>query len=49
VLDRVAASLLEKETLDRDELAALFEGTEAESRSSDAVGVVRVVGADPTG
>jgi cell division protease FtsH len=48
VLDRVAASLLEKETLDRDELAALFEGTEAESRSSDAVGVVRVVGADPT-
>src|SRR6266850_2114375 len=49
VLDRVAASLLEKETLDRDELAALFEGTEAGSRSSDAVGVVRVVGADPTG
>jgi cell division protease FtsH len=49
VLDRVAASLLEKETLDRNELAALFEGTEAESRSSDAVGVVRVVGADPTG
>jgi cell division protease FtsH len=49
VLDRVAASLLEKETLDREELAALFEGTEAESRSSDAVGVVRVVGADPTG
>src|SRR6266850_897262 len=39
VLDRVAASLLEKETLDRDELAALFEGTEAGSRSSDAVGV----------
>src|SRR5438105_8520767 len=30
-LDRVASSLLEKETLDRDELAALFKGVEPES------------------
>jgi len=48
-LDRVASSLLEKETLDRDELAALFKGVEPESRSSDSVGVVRALGADPTG
>jgi cell division protease FtsH len=47
-LDRVAAALLDKETLDRDELAALFVGVEAESRSSDSVGVVRVLGADTT-
>src|SRR5881227_2903013 len=43
-LDRVAAALLDKETLDREELAQLFAGTEAESRSSDAVGVVRALG-----
>ena len=48
-LDRVANALLEKETLDRDELAALFKGVEPESRSSDSVGVVRALGADPTG
>ena len=48
-LDRVAASLLEKETLSREELVELFEGTEPDSRSSDSVGVVRVLPADPTG
>src|SRR3954453_23459984 len=46
-LDRISAALLDKETLDRDELAALFAGVEPESRSSDAVGVVRVLGAKP--
>jgi cell division protease FtsH len=44
-LDRVAAALLDKETLDREELVALFAGLEPESRSSDAVGVVRALGA----
>ena len=46
-LDRVAAALLEKETLTREELLGLFAGVDAESRSSDAVGVVRVLGTDP--
>jgi cell division protease FtsH len=45
-LDRVASALLEKETLSRDELVELFVGVDAESRSADAVGVVRVLGAD---
>jgi cell division protease FtsH len=48
-LDRIALALLEKETLDRDELAALFVGIEAESRSSDSVGTVRALGVDTTG
>jgi cell division protease FtsH len=48
-LDRIALALLEKETLDRDELAALFADIEPESRSSDSVGTVRALGADPTG
>jgi cell division protease FtsH len=48
-LDRIANALLEKETLDREELAELFVGVEAESRSSDSVGTVRALGADPTG
>jgi ATP-dependent Zn protease len=43
-LDRVAAALLDKETLDRDELVALFGGVEPESRSSESVGVVRALG-----
>ena len=38
-LDRIAMALLEKETLDRDELAELFVGIEVESRSSDSVGI----------
>ena len=42
-LDRIAAALLEKETLVRDELLALLQDVEPESRASDAVGAVRVV------
>jgi cell division protease FtsH len=48
-LDRVAAALLDKETLSRDELQELFRGVDADSRSSDAVGVVRALPADTTG
>jgi len=44
-LDRVAGALLDKETLDRDELVAVFAGVEPESRSSESVGVVRALGA----
>ena len=46
VLDRIAKALLEKETLDKDELAELLDGIEAESRSAETVGTVRVVAAD---
>jgi cell division protease FtsH len=42
-LDRVAQALLEKETLDRDELAALLGDVDAESRASETVGTVRVL------
>jgi cell division protease FtsH len=45
-LDRIARALLEKETLDRGELDELLAGVEAESRSSETVGTVRVVTAD---
>jgi ATP-dependent Zn protease len=48
-LDRVAAKLLEQETLSREELLEVFEGVVADTRSSDAVGVVRALGTDPTG
>jgi cell division protease FtsH len=48
-LDRVATELLEKETLSREELLGVFAGVEPDSRSSDAVGVVRALGTDPTG
>jgi cell division protease FtsH len=43
-LDRVASALLERETLSRDELLEIFKGVEPDSRSADAVGVVRVLG-----
>jgi cell division protease FtsH len=46
-LDRIAAALLDKETLTRDELVEIFRGVEPDSRSSDSVGVVRVLGAEP--
>jgi cell division protease FtsH len=46
-LDRIAAELLEKETLVRDELQALVEDVEPESRASETVGVPRVVASDP--
>jgi cell division protease FtsH len=45
-LDRIASALLERETLTRDELLEVFGAVVAESRSSDSVGVVRVLGAD---
>jgi cell division protease FtsH len=48
-LDRVAAALLERETLTRDELVELFADVGRESSASEAVGVVRALGADPTG
>jgi cell division protease FtsH len=46
VLDRIAKALLEKETLDKDELGDLVAGTEQESRSSETMGTVRAVAAD---
>ena len=42
-LDRLAASLLEKETLVRHEVLALLADVEPESRASDSVGVPQVV------
>src|SRR5947207_2592797 len=42
-LDRVAAALLEKETLVRDEIESLLADTAVDSRSSDFVGVSQVV------
>jgi cell division protease FtsH len=45
-LDRIAKELLDKETLDKDELAALLADVEAESRASETVGTVRAVAAD---
>jgi cell division protease FtsH len=45
-LDRIAKALLEKETLQKDELDELLVGVEPELRSSETVGTVRVVGAD---
>jgi cell division protease FtsH len=45
-LDRIAKELLDKETLDKDELAALLIDVEPESRASETVGTVRVVAAD---
>src|SRR4051794_9457491 len=46
VLDRIAKALLEKETLDKDELAELVGEVEPESRSSETMGTVRAVAAD---
>src|SRR5436305_66365 len=40
-LDRIALALLDKETLDKDELAGLLEGIDAESHASETVGTVR--------
>ncbi|MBW3593710.1 MAG: AAA family ATPase [Actinobacteria bacterium] len=42
-LDRVAGALLEKETIDREELYTIFTGAEPESRASETVGTPRVV------
>ena len=48
-LDRVAAALMEKETLVREELQQLFADVEAESRAAEAVGAVRAVQATVPG
>jgi cell division protease FtsH len=45
-LDRIAKALLEKETLQKDELDELLVGVEPELRSAETVGTVRVVAAD---
>jgi cell division protease FtsH len=42
-LDELAATLIEKETIDRDELQQLLAGVEPESRASESVGTPRVV------
>ncbi len=42
-LDRVAAALLEKETLGKDEVLELFADVQPESRASETVGIPRVV------
>jgi cell division protease FtsH len=46
-LDRIAQALLDQETLSRDELVATFADVTPDSLSSDSVGVVRALGADP--
>jgi cell division protease FtsH len=45
-LDRIAHALLEKETLDREELEHLLVDVEPESRSSETVGTVRALSGD---
>src|SRR5262245_11224401 len=42
-LDRLAGALLERETLNKDELDALLADVEPESRAAETVGTVRVV------
>jgi ATP-dependent Zn protease len=42
-LDRVAGALLEKETLNREDMDILLSDVVAESHSSDTVGTVRVL------
>jgi cell division protease FtsH len=44
-LDRLAAALLEKETLVREELQELLAGVRPESQASETVGMVRVASA----
>jgi cell division protease FtsH len=45
-LDRIAHALLEKETLDREELEHLVADVEPESRASETVGTIRALSAD---
>src|ERR671930_539095 len=45
-LDRLAAALLEKETLVRDEIEGLLSDVEPESRASETVGTVRALAAE---
>src|SRR5919204_67192 len=42
-LDRIALALLDKETLDKDELTELLHGVEAESSSAETVGTVQAL------
>jgi ATP-dependent Zn protease len=42
-LDRIAAALLDKETLGKDEVLELFKDVAPESRASETVGVPRIV------
>ena len=44
--DRIALALLDRETLDKDELTQLLDGVEQESHASETVGTVRVVASD---
>lgn len=46
-LDRIAAALLQKETLVREEVEAMFAEVEPESRASETVGVPQVVATRP--
>ena|SRR5579859_2001410 len=46
-LDRIAAALLEKETLVREEVETLFADVEPESRASETVGVPQAVATRP--
>ncbi|HEX5247578.1 MAG TPA: AAA family ATPase [Gaiellaceae bacterium] len=48
-LDRLAAALLQKETLVRDEVLAMLADVEPESRASESVGVPRAVAAQQPG
>jgi cell division protease FtsH len=45
-LDRIAKALLDKETLQKDELDELLDGVDPELRSAETVGTVRVVAAE---
>jgi cell division protease FtsH len=45
-LDRVASSLLQKETLGREEVLELLAGIQPESRASESVGTPRIVSAE---
>jgi ATP-dependent Zn protease len=42
-LDRLSHALLEKETLNKDELDELLSGVEPESRSAETIGTVRAL------
>jgi ATP-dependent Zn protease len=42
-LDRLAAALLERETIDRDEFLAMMGNLPRESRSAETVGTVRAL------
>jgi hypothetical protein len=46
LLDRIAKALLEKETLQKDELDVLLGDVEPELRSAETVGTVRVVASE---